>query len=132
MLLNSTHMFSWRNKKNINTFGMKKKCLIQKQELLLHTSIACLFKREQKIILTVATPERDYPFPLIFCLPKLALTHFSLETPKRTIGKQCNPRSDTTECGARSGSILIALITRISIKHSTCNKKTNQIPCYWK
>ena len=27
------------------------------------------------------------------------LTHLSLGTPKRVIGKQCRPRSDATECG---------------------------------
>ena len=27
------------------------------------------------------------------------LTHCSLETHKRVIGKQCRPRSDTAECG---------------------------------
>ena len=29
----------------------------------------------------------------------IVLTHFSLVTPKRVIGKQCRPRSDDTECG---------------------------------
>ena len=37
-----------------------------------------------------------------------ALTHFSLETPKRVIGKQCRPISDITECGVQSGSPLFA------------------------
>ena len=33
-----------------------------------------------------------------------ALTHFSVETPKRVIGKQGRPRSDTTECSVQSRS----------------------------
>ena len=32
------------------------------------------------------------------------LTHFSLETPKRVIGKQSKSRSDASECGIWSGS----------------------------
>ena len=38
----------------------------------------------------------------------IALTHCSLETSKRVIGKQCRPRSDATECGIKSGSPLFA------------------------
>ena len=41
-------------------------------------------------------------------LAKKVLTHHSLETPKRLIGKHCRPRSDTTECGIWSGSPLFA------------------------
>ena len=32
-------------------------------------------------------------------LLSLTLTHFSLENPKRVIGKECRPRSDATKCG---------------------------------
>ena len=39
---------------------------------------------------------------------KPCLTHCSLETLKRVIGKQCRPRSNTTECGIWSGSPLFA------------------------
>ena len=38
----------------------------------------------------------------------LFLTHCSLETPKRVIGKQCRPRSDAAECGVWSASALFA------------------------
>ena len=38
----------------------------------------------------------------------LWLTHCSLETSKRVIGKQCRPRSDAAECGIWSGSPLFA------------------------
>ena len=34
------------------------------------------------------------------------LTHCSLETPKRVIGKQCSPWSDAAKCGIWSGSPL--------------------------
>ena len=46
------------------------------------------------------------------------LTHFSRDTPKRVIGKQCRPRSDAAEHGIWSGSTLFALNKGISIKHS--------------
>ena len=36
------------------------------------------------------------------------LTHYSLEAPKRVIGKQCRPRSDAAERGILSGSPLFA------------------------
>ena len=41
-------------------------------------------------------------------LIKCFLTNFSLETPKRVIGKQCRPRSDAPKCGIWSGSPLFA------------------------
>ena len=47
----------------------------------------------------------------------LALTHLSLASHKRDIGKQCRPRSDATEWGVWSGSTLFALISEISTKH---------------
>ena len=37
---------------------------------------------------------------------ELILNHFSLETHKRVIGKQCRPRSDATKCNIWSGSPL--------------------------
>ena len=39
---------------------------------------------------------------------RLILTHCSLETSKRVIGKQCKPKSDATECGIWSVSPLFA------------------------
>ena len=38
----------------------------------------------------------------------LTLTHFSLETPQKLIGKQCRPRSDAAECSVCSRSTLFA------------------------
>ena len=52
------------------------------------------------------------------------LTHFSLETPKMIIVKQCRSRSDTTVCSIRSGSSLFVLTTGISIKDSNHKKLT--------
>ena len=48
---------------------------------------------------------------------KTSLTHFSLASHKRGIGKQCRSRSDAAERGVWSGSILFVLGTGISIKH---------------
>ena len=45
------------------------------------------------------------------------LTHISLASHKRDIGKQCRPGSDAAECGISSGSILFALSSETSIKH---------------
>ena len=45
------------------------------------------------------------------------LTHSSLASHKRSIGKQWRPRLNATECRFWSGSTLFALNTRISIKH---------------
>ena len=44
------------------------------------------------------------------------LTHLSLGSHKRDIGKQCRPRSDAAERGVWSGSTLFALRTGISFK----------------
>ena len=48
------------------------------------------------------------------------LTHCSLETPKRAIGKQCRPRSDATECdqGLHCLQIVQPFSLRISKSHS--------------
>ena len=54
------------------------------------------------------------------------LTHLSLASHKRGIGKQYRPRSDAAECSVWSGSTLIALNPGISIKHG--NNKNNQTP----
>ena len=59
----------------------------------------------------------------------LKLTHFSLETQKRGIGKQCRPRSDTTERGVLSGSTLFELNTGIAIKHSNKKKLARHTTC---
>ena len=45
------------------------------------------------------------------------LTHLSLASHKRNIGKQCRPRSDAAERCVRSGSTLFALNSEISTKH---------------
>ena len=47
---------------------------------------------------------------ILFTLTKLLnyLTHCSLETPKKVIGKQCRPRSDATKRGVWSGFPLYA------------------------
>ena len=45
------------------------------------------------------------------CLKQIlldSLTHCCWDTPNRVFGKQCRPRSDTAECGIRSGSSLFA------------------------
>ena len=57
---------------------------------------------------------------------KKYLTHLSLASHKRDIGRQCRPRSDAAECGVWSGSTLFALNSEISLKYG--NNKTNQIP----
>ena len=43
-------------------------------------------------------------------LLNLSLTHFSLETPNRVTGKQCNPRPVASEVGVWSGASLFANI----------------------
>ena len=48
----------------------------------------------------------------------ILLTHLSLASHKRDIGKQCRPRSDAAECGIWSGSTLFALISEFSTKHN--------------
>ena len=45
------------------------------------------------------------------------LTHISLASHKKDIGKQCRPRSDAAERGVWSGSTLFALRSDISTKH---------------
>ena len=49
------------------------------------------------------------------------LTHFSLETPKRVIGKQGRPRSDATE----SGFLLFAKFDQFSLGISKSQSLTN-------
>ena len=46
------------------------------------------------------------------------LTHLSVASHKRDIGKQCGPRSDATECGIWSGSTLFASRLEMSTKHN--------------
>ena len=56
------------------------------------------------------------------------LTHLSLVSHKRDIGKQYRPRSDTADRGVWSGSILFALSSDISTKHGN-NKNLPDTPC---
>ena len=46
-----------------------------------------------------------------------SLTHLSLVSHKRDIGKQCRPRSDAAERGVWSESTLFALTSEISTTH---------------
>ena len=45
------------------------------------------------------------------------ITHLSLASYKRDIGKECRPRSDAAERSVRSGSTLFALSKGISVNH---------------
>ena len=56
----------------------------------------------------------------------LILTHLSLTSHKRDIGKQRRPRSDAAKCGVWLGSTLFALNTEIELNMVII--KTNQIP----
>ena len=53
--------------------------------------------------------------------PVVKLTHSSLASYKRDIGKQCISRSDAAERGVWSGSTLFALSSGISTKHDNNN-----------
>ena len=58
----------------------------------------------------------------------LFLTHLSLASHKKDIGKQCKPRSDAAERGVWSGSTLFALNSEIPTKQNIIMIKTNQTP----
>ena len=53
---------------------------------------------------------------------KTGLTHWRLETPKRVTGKQCRPRSDSTERGDWSGSPLFANSSTIFLQETPCSQ----------
>ena len=61
-----------------------------------------------------------------FSLPENGLTHLCLASYKWDTGKQCRPRSDTTECGVWSGFTLFALSRGISVQEE--NNKNYQTP----
>ena len=58
----------------------------------------------------------------------ICLTHLSLASNKRDIGKKCRPRSDAAEHGVWSGSTLFALSSEVSSKHDN-NKNLPDTPC---
>ena len=58
-----------------------------------------------------------YSINLLTCL-----THLSLASHKRDIGKQCTPRSDAAGRGVWSVSTLVALTSEISTKHNDNNQ----------
>ena len=49
------------------------------------------------------------------------LTHLSLASHKRDIGKPCRPRSNVAERGVWSGTTLFALRSEIATKHDNKN-----------
>ena len=70
----------------------------------------------------IAQYQTDYAiFMFNFKLVIRTLTHLSLASHKRDIGKQCRPRSDATERGVWSESTLFALNAGISVNH--CDNK---------
>ena len=73
-------------------------------------------------------PRLRFPFFMYPIFPKAtSLTHISLASYKRNIGKQCRPRSDATERGVWSGSTLFALSSETLIKHGN-NKNLPYAP----